>query len=281
MVILLPHFNPCSSSGLAAKLSAQVLGKYKVLLKPLKNSSNSESACRAAFKSTGMFLNSIFFLFAVVCCCPLEVIQLQCMTQGFQIGTTGHPPERHVLLRTEKRDDEMILSDMLLTLAVQIPANTKAACDRGCVEKNVRLNGFISTQNIERVNVNCCRAPTQPAEQDKGGAEVGSVGGRRGGVERVNRLVREHFSPTMKNKEIKLYLLGNGLLFGSVSDHHVHRPPTEPLRDALEAALLAWREQSQRLAPKETHPVVRKFPKFPLLFPTCLGCAVYVLYGER
>lgn len=75
-----------------------------------------------------------------------------------------------------------------------------------------------------------------------------------GGSERVNWLVREHFSAAMKNKQIELYLLGNGLLLGSVSDHHVHRPPAEPLRDAFEAALLAWRERGQRLKSKGRPP---------------------------
>lgn len=33
---------------------------------------------------------------------PLEVVQLQCMAQSLQIGSTGNPPERHVLLRKQK-----------------------------------------------------------------------------------------------------------------------------------------------------------------------------------
>lgn len=32
-------------------------------------------------------------------CCPLEVIQLKCMTQRLQIRTARHSPERHVLLQ--------------------------------------------------------------------------------------------------------------------------------------------------------------------------------------
>lgn len=50
----------------------------------------------------------------------------------------------------------------------------------------------------------------------------------------------------MKNEQSELYLLGNGLFLGSISDHHVHRSPTEPLRDAFEAALFALQEQGQR-----------------------------------
>lgn len=63
IVILLPHFNPRSSSGFTVKLSAQVLVKYNFLMpKPLRNSTVSESACIAAFRSTGTFFLIIYFV---------------------------------------------------------------------------------------------------------------------------------------------------------------------------------------------------------------------------
>lgn len=46
--------------------------------------------------------------------------------------------------------------------------------------------------------------------------------------------------------QIELYLLGNGLFLGSVPDHHVHRSPTEPLRDAFKTALFAFQEEQVR-----------------------------------
>lgn len=72
----------------------------------------------------------------------------------------------------------------------------------------------------------------------------------------VNWLVGEHFSATMKKEQIELYLLGNGLFLGSISDHHVHRSPTEPLWDAFKAALFALREQGQRLKQMKPHTAI-------------------------
>lgn len=97
--------NPCSSSSIPATLSAQVLVKYKCLLPNLWRTIltlNQAALCSCTQEFRKGFL--YYFHFGVVCCCPLEVIQLQCMTQGFQIGTTGHPPEWHVLLRAERRE---------------------------------------------------------------------------------------------------------------------------------------------------------------------------------
>lgn len=57
------------------------------------------------------------------------------MTQGFQIGTTGHPPEWHVLLRAETPDDE-IISDFHLYPTAEI------VCDKVYVGKHVSLDRF-------------------------------------------------------------------------------------------------------------------------------------------
>lgn len=182
IVILLPHFNPCSSSGFTAKLSAQVLVKYKCLLpkNPLKNSTDSELACIAAFRNTFLLIIH-FFYFGVLCCCPLEVIQLQCMTQGFQIGTTGHPPEWHVLLRTERWDDG-ILSEILfkmfeyLTVESQILYLTKHRLKKKKVSQNFFYT-IISTKNTQMCEHKVLPHPNSLpnlTEQDKGAAEVWS-----------------------------------------------------------------------------------------------------------
>lgn len=42
-------------------------------------------------------------------CRPLEVVQLQCMAQSLQISPTGNPPERHVLLWTQKPNKNQTL----------------------------------------------------------------------------------------------------------------------------------------------------------------------------
>lgn len=94
--------NPCSSSSIPATLSAQVLVKYKCLLPNLWGTIIRLCSCTQEFRK------AFLYFFISVCCCPLEVIQLQCMTQGFQIGTTGHPPEWHVLLRAERREQETL-----------------------------------------------------------------------------------------------------------------------------------------------------------------------------
>lgn len=71
-------------------------------------------------------------------------------------------------------------------------------------------------------------------------------GERSGGnreINGVNWLVQAHFSAVrVVKKQIELYLLGHGLFFCSVPNHHVHSPPPEPLRDSLEAALLALKQ---------------------------------------
>lgn len=93
-----------------------------------------------------------------------------------------------------------------------------------------------------------CTKKPNPAEQDKGAADVRTILG-------VDWLVGgTFFSAVMKNKQIELYLLGNGLFLGSISNHHVHRSPAEPLRDALEAALFALGEQGAAVnASKDQH----------------------------
>lgn len=110
-ILFVCHRDPPSSRHIPAVLPASLRRsplRCKCLLpKPLKNNTDSESGCVAALRSSGRVFFIIFIL-VLSCCCPLEVIQLQCMTQGFQIGTTGHPPEWHVFLRAETRDDEIL-----------------------------------------------------------------------------------------------------------------------------------------------------------------------------
>lgn len=110
----------------------------------------------------------------------------------------------------------------------------------------------------------------------------------------VNWLVQAHFSAVrVVKKQIELYLLGHGLFFGSVPNHHVHSPPPEPLRDSLEAALLALKQTESltfwatALKKQQIQSHKRSSSAFPLrrslkktLLPTCLGRTVYVLYGE-
>lgn len=124
-------------------------------------------------------------------------------------------------------------------------------------------------------------------------------GERSGGnreINGVNWLVQAHFSAVrVVKKQIELYLLGHSLFFGSVPNHHVHSPPPEPLRDSLEAALLALKRGGkfdilsacfEETANRKSQKVVVCFPSptFSLvekvLLPTRLGRAVYVLYGE-
>lgn len=54
------------------------------------------------------------------------------MTQGFQIGTTGHPPEWHVLLKTERRNDRILLYIVFLTMEVHVEKKVF----KKCVQKN-------------------------------------------------------------------------------------------------------------------------------------------------
>lgn len=95
---------PSSSSNIPATLSAQVQMPSAETFEEQYWLWIRLCSCTAEFRKGFLY----YFHFGVVCCCPLEVIQLQCMTQGFQIGTTGHPPEWHVLLRAETRHDEIL-----------------------------------------------------------------------------------------------------------------------------------------------------------------------------
>lgn len=65
---------------------------------------------------------------------------------------------------------------------------------------------------------------------------------RNGECLQVNWLVEAHFSAVRVIKTDELYLLGHGLFFGSISYHHIHSSPTEPLRDTLKTALLAFKK---------------------------------------
>lgn len=135
-------------------------------------------------------------------------------------------------------------------LEVQVPGCgiTKIVWDKVHMEKNVGLNCFLHYYFYKK---------HQMCEHER--LQILSAKVRRMGGRGVNWLVGEHFSAVMKKEQIKLYLLGNGLFLGSISDHHVHRSPTEPLRDAFEAALFALREQGRWLKRMKTHTVVVNF----------------------
>lgn len=122
---------PSSSSSIPATLSAQVQMPSAQTFEEQYWLWIRLCSCTQEFRKGFLY----YFHFGVVCCCPLEVIQLQCMTQGFQIGTTGHPPEWHVLLRAETPDDE-IISDFHLYPTAEI------VCDKVYVGKHVSLDRF-------------------------------------------------------------------------------------------------------------------------------------------
>lgn len=79
-------------------LSTQVFTEEQMpCAKTLTRNTDSELGCIAALRSSGAACD-----FAAVSCRRLEVIQLQCMAQGLQIGPTRHPPEWHVFLGKRK-----------------------------------------------------------------------------------------------------------------------------------------------------------------------------------
>lgn len=145
------------------------------------------------------------------------------------------------------------------------------------------------------MTIQCTSVPPPAVVLSRRGEQSG--GNRE--INGVNWLVQAHFSAVrVVKKQIELYLLGHGLFFGSVPNHHVHGPPAEPLRDSLEAALLALKrtesltfwatalkkqqiESHRRSSSAFSSPTFFCFFfKTKQLLPTCLGGAVYVLYGE-
>lgn len=185
----------------------------------------------------------------------LEVVQLQCMTEGFQVCPTGYPPERHVLLRGKHIQIKLdcYLNSHRTTWI--LPAESRQQCARATrrltkhkialkSSKAWRKQALIDIyRNVKtgmeknRWHVNAPPSPqvvlSRRGEQSGGNREINGV----------NWLVQAHFSAVrVVKKQIELYLLGHGLFFGSVPNHHVHSPPPEPLRDSLEAALLALKQ---------------------------------------
>lgn len=121
------------------------------------------------------------------------------MTQGLQIGTTGHPPEWHVLLRTERWDDG-ILSEILFKMFEYLTVvSQKIVFDKAQVGKKVSQNFFFTQlfpqKTLKCVNIKCFLTLTPSLTHRARQRSCRSVELRE-----VNWLVGEHFSAVMKKR---------------------------------------------------------------------------------